>query len=337
MSEDAHAPGTPQNGAVGPGAAPGDGTERAPGAEGPEIPGAPAGHGPGAVLDKPAAGPLPAFDPWAPPADDAPRTGPGSPVPGAPVGPKDRIPGGAPFPHDQPTVAALPGPGTHGAPAQGPWGQPFAPPGPTAAAPAGNPFAPPSPAVAGNPYAPPSPAAAGNPYAPPSPAVAGNPYAPPVPGQPVPPPPIGPEGPGQPTAYAYPQYPAYPSYGGPYGHQSHGPGYGWPGMPLAPSNGMGTASLVLGIISAVAFCLGPVAMFVGALAVIFGIVGRRKSNRGEATNGGMALAGIICGAVGFVIGLVLTIAIFLAPDSDDDPWTSTDDGYSTSLVVPRLP
>ncbi|MEU6517160.1 DUF4190 domain-containing protein [Streptomyces sp. NPDC046978] len=316
MSEDAHAPGTPQNGAVGPGAAPGDGTERAPGApgaEGPEIPGAPAGHGPGAVLDKPAAGPLPAFDPWAPPADDAPRTGPGSPVPGAPVGPQDRIPGGAPFPHDQPTVAALPGPGTHGAPAQGPWGQPFAPPGPTAAAPAGNPFAPPSPAAAGNPY------------------------APPVPGQPVPPPPIGPEGPGQPTAYAYPQYPAYPSYGGPYGPQSHGPGYGWPGMPLAPSNGMGTASLVLGIISAVAFCLGPVAMFVGALAVIFGIVGRRKSNRGEATNGGMALAGIICGAVGFVIGLVLTIAIFLAPDSDDDPWTSTDDGYSTSLVVPRLP
>ncbi|MEE1666008.1 DUF4190 domain-containing protein [Streptomyces sp. WAC07094] len=328
MSEDAQPPGTPQHGAMGPGAMPGDGTEGAPGApgaEGPGIPGTPAGRVPGVALDKPVAGPLPTFDPWAPPADDAPRTGPGSPVPGAPVGPQDRIPGGAPFPHDQATVTALPGPGMPGAPAQEPWGHPFAPPSPTAAAPAGNPFAPPSPAPAGNPFAPPSPFAVGNPY------------APPVPGQPVPPPPIGPEGPGQPTAYAYPQYPAYPGYGAPYGPQGYVPGYGWPGMPLAPSNGMGTASLVLGIISAVGFCLGPVAMFVGALAVIFGIVGRRKSNRGEATNGGMALAGIICGAVGIAVGLVVTVAIFLAPGSDDDPWTSTEDGYSTSLVVPRLP
>ena len=39
----------------------------------------------------------------------------------------------------------------------------------------------------------------------------------------------------------------------------------------------------------------PLAIVVGILAVIFGAIGRRKRRRGEATNGGQALAGIIWG------------------------------------------
>ncbi|POX50186.1 DUF4190 domain-containing protein [Streptomyces sp. Ru72] len=147
----------------------------------------------------------------------------------------------------------------------------------------------------------------------------------------MPPPPIGPEGPGQ-VPYGYPPYPGYPGYGAAYGSQ--GAGYGWPGMPLPPSNGMGIASLVLGVISLVLFCLGPVAMIGGVLAVILGILGRRKARRGEATNGGMALAGLICGAVGFVLSAVLLIVLLAIPDeSSDDPGTGTDDGYSASLVT----
>jgi hypothetical protein len=117
-------------------------------------------------------------------------------------------------------------------------------------------------------------------------------------------------------------------YGNGYGY-----GYGWPGMPPAPNNGMGTASLVIGIISAVVFCLWPLAILLGVLAVVLGILARRKASRGEATNSGQALAGIICGAVGVVLGILITVVFFAGTDdSGDDPFTSTDDGgYSTTL------
>ncbi|AYN43581.1 DUF4190 domain-containing protein [Streptomyces dangxiongensis] len=127
----------------------------------------------------------------------------------------------------------------------------------------------------------------------------------------MPPPPIAPGGPGQ-VPYGYPgTAPAYgypgPSHapygGGPY---PGGTGYAWPGPQPAPSNGMGTASLVLGIIAAAGFLLWPVALVLGVLAVIFGAVGRSKARRGEATNPGVALAGLICGAA----GIVLVAALF---------------------------
>ncbi|MDT6987904.1 DUF4190 domain-containing protein [Streptomyces lusitanus] len=120
----------------------------------------------------------------------------------------------------------------------------------------------------------------------------------------VPPPPIGPEGPGQ-VPYGYP----HAGYAG-----APAPGHpgGWAGAaaPL-PSNGMGVASLVLGIIAAAAFCLWPVAIVLGLLAVIFGAIGRGKANRGEATNGGQALAGVICGAVGSALALAFGIIVLV--------------------------
>ncbi|KUO15141.1 hypothetical protein AQJ91_43210 [Streptomyces dysideae] len=120
---------------------------------------------------------------------------------------------------------------------------------------------------------------------------------------------MAPDGPGQ-VPYGYPGgpggygYPTPSGYGG-HGPQTHGSAgyYGWPGLQPMPSNGMGTASLVVGIISAVIFCLWPIAIILGVLALIFGTIGRGKARRGEATNAGQALAGIICGAVGLVLGL----------------------------------
>ncbi|WP_125515407.1 DUF4190 domain-containing protein [Streptomyces sp. WAC 01529] len=130
-----------------------------------------------------------------------------------------------------------------------------------------------------------------------------------APGEPVPPPPLSPDGPGQPAAFqGYPAYPGLPGY------QIEASGYGWPAMPAPPANGMGVAGLVLGIIAAAGFCLWPLAIVLGVLAVIFGAVGRGKARRGEATNGGQALAGIICGAAGIVLGVALLAVLIVLPD-----------------------
>ncbi|CAL9575203.1 DUF4190 domain-containing protein [Streptomyces sp. enrichment culture] len=130
------------------------------------------------------------------------------------------------------------------------------------------------------------------------PPPAPGPFAPPT--DPVPPPPLSPDGPGQPP-YAYPA--AGGAYGYPPAAQPPAGYYGWPGAVPAPSNGMGTTALVLGIIADVLFLLWPIAILLGILAVIFGAVGRGKAKHGEATNAGQALAGLICGIVGIVLGL----------------------------------
>ncbi|MGW3068603.1 DUF4190 domain-containing protein [Streptomyces sp. NPDC001130] len=208
---------------------------------------------------------------------------------------QDAIPGSRPDAgtradsvHYQQTLTSLPATPAEPADAVRPS---WAPPTAHATPPAANPFAPP-------PAMPPAATPPANPYAPPATQHAGP--------EPVPPPPIAPTGPGQvpygypgtASAYGYPGLQQLPPYGTPYPSAN---GYGWPGMPPMPSNGMGTASLVLGILSAVLFVLWPLALIMGVLAIIFGILGRAKAKRGEATNPGMALAGLICGGAGIAI------------------------------------
>jgi hypothetical protein len=68
------------------------------------------------------------------------------------------------------------------------------------------------------------------------------------------------------------------------------------------SNGFCVASLVLGIIGIPAACT----LILPALAVIFGIIGYIQVSRNEGEGGGkgMAIAGIICGAIGSVIAVI---------------------------------
>uniref|UniRef100_UPI0007C74D1F DUF4190 domain-containing protein n=1 Tax=Streptomyces graminilatus TaxID=1464070 RepID=UPI0007C74D1F len=215
-----------------------------------------------------------------------------------------------------------------------PWASPFGAPGaPAAGAPQGNPFAAPAPHAS---------------YAQPA-----------APGEPVPPPPTAPDGPGQ-TPYAYPTYPSHPSYpsypserqdygyphqagyaaAGP-GHHAPpmyggGPGYGWGPMAPQPMNGLGTASLVVGISSAVLFCLWPLAIVLGILAVVLGLVARGRARRGQATNGGQALAGIICGAVAIVLAVafgVLVIAFGESVSSNTDEGTSSYRTFAQYFVL----
>lgn len=108
------------------------------------------------------------------------------------------------------------------------------------------------------------------------------------------PPPADSTAPYAPPQYGAPQYPgpAAPPYGQPYG------------SPYPPTsgrkNGLGVAALVLGII-AILFGWLVVGAVPGILAIAFGVIGRKRASRGEASNGGLATAGLVCGIIGTLI------------------------------------
>ncbi|MGW6392705.1 DUF4190 domain-containing protein [Streptomyces sp. NPDC055103] len=158
----------------------------------------------------------------------------------------------------------------------------------------------------------------------------------------VPPPPVAPGGPATTPGYGYPAAtPPAGAYGYPpavsapapptsaYAYPSYGAGYGQPPGWQQPANGMGITSMVLGIIAVAGFCLYGLGVILGILALIFGIIGMKKAGRGEATNRGMALAGVILGSIGIVVsGVFLGFMIWAIAqdstsyDSDSDPYNS---------------
>lgn len=92
--------------------------------------------------------------------------------------------------------------------------------------------------------------------------------------------------------------------------------------------------MVLGIIAVVGFCMWGFGIVLGILALIFGIIGRGRAKRGEATNGGMALAGIILGSVSIVISAVfLGFLIWAVANDESSGGDDYYDPYATSLVV----
>jgi hypothetical protein len=108
---------------------------------------------------------------------------------------------------------------------------------------------------------------------------------------------------------------SYAPYGAPAGQ--YGPAYGSP-APASAGNGLGTAALILGILAVVSgvFLIGAV---FGIVAIVLGLVGRGRARRGQATNGGAALAGTLLGLTGVLIAvsvIVFVFALFAGPISD---------------------
>jgi len=76
-----------------------------------------------------------------------------------------------------------------------------------------------------------------------------------------------------------------------------------PGVVVAnPENGVGTASLILSILSF--FCLPYIGSILG---IILGRIGIKKAREGRATNGGVAKAGFWIGIVGLILAVIGTI------------------------------
>lgn len=266
-------------------------------------------------------------DPWAPPERRVPLDKPGTPPVPPPAGP---VPG-----------EAAPGPSVD------------------------RPAAEPSVAPVASPMPPMAPAA------PESGAMPSAPLASPEAG--VPPVPLAPTGPGTPGAYppgpyGYPRggVPPQPGapYGvpgaagpyvqGPYGQTAYGtghygwgaPGYGqgWPHAGRVPNNGLGVASLVLGILGVLTCWTIVFGVVIGVMAIVFGAIGRAKANTGEANNGGQALAGLILGGVALLLtAAMLVVFITLGvrggtdPAGDDNPDDATYGAYMATPPGPAGP
>ncbi len=111
------------------------------------------------------------------------------------------------------------------------------------------------------------------------------------------------EAPDRPEAFsATPQPPPWPPAPPPYyGHTAPRPG---------PGNALGIASLALGMI-ALAFCWFPFGgLLLGGCALGTGIAARRRVKRGQATNNGVAVAGIALGSLASLVGAAI-VTVFL--------------------------
>ncbi|MGI8759325.1 MAG: DUF4190 domain-containing protein [Acidimicrobiales bacterium] len=111
-----------------------------------------------------------------------------------------------------------------------------------------------------------------------------------------------PPGSDQPGWSGTPQGQPPPGYGAP------GGGYGRP-----PSNGMGTGAMVVGIVALLLSWIPFLGLILAIVALVLGIIGLKKVKRGEATNKGQAVTGVVTGAIAAAIGvafIVIGIAFF---------------------------
>ena len=104
------------------------------------------------------------------------------------------------------------------------------------------------------------------------------------------------------------QYPPTgPTPGGPM------PGAPMPGAPMhyqqnpQASQGMAIGSLICGIASIVFFCIWWLSIPLGIVAVVLAVMAKGKIARGEAGGAGLAKAGMICGIIGAVLSLLITV------------------------------
>ena len=86
-------------------------------------------------------------------------------------------------------------------------------------------------------------------------------------------------------------------------------------------NGPATAALVIGVLAlvlAILIIFAPLGLLLGLIAVVLGIVGLARANRG-AINRGHAIAGLVTGGLGLLIGGFITISVgaFLTTNANE--------------------
>jgi hypothetical protein len=110
--------------------------------------------------------------------------------------------------------------------------------------------------------------------------------------------------------------PPPPYYGPPAGDPNYPP-------PPAQNNTLGLIGMILGIISIPLACCAYLGIPVGIAGGVLGFLGLRKANEGQASNRSQAMTGLICGAVGVVLGIVILILSFSLSSFDFQHYIDT--------------
>lgn len=84
-------------------------------------------------------------------------------------------------------------------------------------------------------------------------------------------------------------------------------GVDWARRYDGPRNGMGTASMVLGLFALFLFCVP-----VGLIGLLFGLIGRNRAAHGQATNMTTAWAGLWLNGIALTIQVVGLTLFFMA-------------------------
>jgi hypothetical protein len=77
--------------------------------------------------------------------------------------------------------------------------------------------------------------------------------------------------------------------------------------PPAKPMGLAVTSMILGILSIPICCLWFISAPLGIVAIVLGIMAKNAADRGEAGGRGMALTGIITGAIGALLAITLLL------------------------------
>jgi Domain of unknown function (DUF4190) len=109
-----------------------------------------------------------------------------------------------------------------------------------------------------------------------------------------------------------PYPPPPPGYGPGYPPPPPPPYSGYAAVPAVMKNGVGIAALVVALISLPAALTIVGGIVLGVAAIILGFVGRNRVRNGEANNGGVAMAGIVLGALGVLFSIVMIVIAVVA-------------------------
>lgn len=108
-------------------------------------------------------------------------------------------------------------------------------------------------------------------------------------------------------------------------------------VPVAPRNGFGVTALVLGIVGAVFSWIPVLGLILAVLAVVFGALGYTRVRKGQATNSGMAIAGLVLGIMAFVIQMVILAAMSSAANQVSKDLHNLPAPFPPSAGAPAQP
>lgn len=102
-------------------------------------------------------------------------------------------------------------------------------------------------------------------------------------------------------------------------------------------NGFGIAALVLGLFALLLSWTVIGGILLGILALVFGLLGRGRARRGQATNGGMSIAGLVLGVVGLLIsiGLIAFAVSVMNTPTGADYWQCVEQAGGDMAEIQR--